>query len=332
LFKAPSGEPECVSRILLIRLDRLGDFILSLPAVDSLRVAYPSAKIDVMVRPYLAGLAGMAPAINNVFVYKGIFDTFRSLPDQKYDVVIDMLRDYRLKPAFIALLSKAPVRIGFKGGFRERLFTHAVNDWKGSSKSMVDIDLELLKPLGVVPHVSIPKLARTPSPRDARAVIAIHPGGYYPSQRWPAKRFADLSSKMLEAFDISLVGLGGPDDRTFVDEIMARIPHQRAKAVFAGPEELVSILARSSMLICNNSGPLHLAAALGVPTVSTMGPTDPMLWWPKGDNQVVIRKAVKCSPCSLGKCREHFCMELITVDEVFGEVRNILEKVYGFKA
>jgi len=62
-----------------------------------------------------------------------------------------------------------------------------------------------------------------------------------------------------------------------------------------------------------------------------MGPTDPVLWWPKGDNQVVIRKGIKCSPCSLGKCKEHLCMDLITVDEVFGEVRKLMEKVYGLK-
>ena len=81
--------------------------------------------------------------------------------------------------------------------------------------------------------------------------------------------------------------------------------------------------------MCNNSGPLHLAAALGVPTVSMMGPTDPVLWWPNGDDQIVIRKDAGCGPCSLGRCGPHKCMDLITVEEVFEKVRDLLESLYG---
>jgi heptosyltransferase-2 len=264
-----------------------------------------------MVRPYLVDLAGMIPAINDVFIYKGMIDAFRFLPNRKYDIAIDMLCDYKLEPAVTALLSKAPVRVGFKGGFREILFTHAVDDWKGSSKSMVDIDLELLRPLNIVPQVKIPKLTRVGRVDSDKIIIAIHPGGYYDSQKWGYDRFTSLAKMITEAYDARVI---------VVDE--------KALPSLKG---FVELLSGCSLLVCNNSGPLHLAAALGVPTVSIMGPTDPSLWWPKGDNQVVIRKGVKCSPCSLGKCRKHLCMDLITVDEVFGEVRKLLGKVYGVK-
>lgn len=329
LFKAPAGEPGRVSRILLIRLDRLGDFILSLPVIDSLRQAYPSAKIDVMVRPYLTGLAGMVPAVNEVLVYSGIVDALRSLPNRKYDIAIDMLCDYKIEPAIVALSSKAPVRIGFKGGFREAFFTHAVYSRKGSSKSMVDIGLELLTPMGIMPRVTIPKLAYSLKPKDAGTVIAVHPGGHYASQRWGFDRFASLVNKLAERYNFHILVIGGAGDRDEVKKIMEAVKGKDVEAIFPDLKELVRILSGCSLLVCNNSGPLHLAAALGVPTVSMMGPTDPALWWPKGEVQTVIRKGLKCSPCLLGQCGEHLCMDLITVDEVFNEARRLLEKNYG---
>jgi heptosyltransferase-2 len=331
LFAVPSGKQGGVSKILIVRLDRLGDLVLSLPLIENLRIAYPSAKIDLLVRPYLADLAGMVKAVNDVIVYRGKIDAFRRLPNREYDIVIDMLRDYRLEPALVTFFSKAPVRIGFRGGFREIFFTHPVDGLQGSSKSMVELDLELLKPLGVQARVTVPKLDPGEMAVKEGPVIAVHPGGHYDSQKWAAGNFASLIKKILEGYKAKVVVVGGPDDKEAVAHIIKIVNDGNAHAVFPSLKDLVHVLAGCDLLVCNNSGPLHLAAALGVPTVSMMGPTDTHLWWPKGDNQVVIRKGVKCSPCSLGKCKEHLCMDLITADDVFGEVRKFLEKIYGYK-
>jgi len=328
IFFAPRAKPDNISRILVIRLDRLGDFVLSIPLIDSLRAAYPASEIDVLVRPYLADLAGMVKTINNVIVYRGKFDAFRGLPARQYDVVIDMLRDYKIEPALVSLFSKAPISVGFKGGFREVLFSRCIDEFKGSGKSIVDLNLELLKPLNVPVSATIPKLDIGKSAAEKGMVIAIHPGGYYESQRWAPDRFAALAEKILEKYSAKVIIIGGPDDRETVERIIKVIDNSDVSAVFPAMKDLAYLLSACSLLICNNSGPLHLAAALGVPTVSMMGPTDPVLWRPKGDNQVVIRKDVGCSPCSLGACGEHRCMDLITADEVFDKIRELLEKLY----
>ena len=112
---------------------------------------------------------------------------------------------------------------------------------------------------------------------------------------------------------------------------MKGIKYGGVTAVFPSMKDLAYLLSTCDLLICNNSGPLHLAAALGVPTVSMMGPTDPVLWRPNGDNQIVVRKDAGCGPCSLGRCGTRRCMDLITVEEVFDKVRGLLERLYGFK-
>jgi len=327
LSPSPAGErADKISRILVIRIDGLGDLILSLPLIDSLRAAYPDAKIDILVRPYLLGLSGVIKSIDTLIAYKGAFDAFRRIPDRKYDVVIDMLRDYRIEPALVSLFSKAPIRIGFKGGFREVLFNRPVDELKNSGKSMVELDLELLKPLNVPASVTVPRIDAGKGAAKEILTIAIHPGGRYESQRWPPARFALLAGKILEGYRASVVIIGGPDDRETVERIIKAVDNSNVKAVFPEMKDLAYLLSASNLLICNNSGPLHLAAALGVPTVSMMGPTDTVLWWPKGDNQIVIRKDTGCSPCSLGRCGPHKCMDLITVEEVLDKVRDMLIK------
>ncbi|MCX5667893.1 MAG: glycosyltransferase family 9 protein [Candidatus Omnitrophica bacterium] len=332
LFAAPAGgRADKISRLLVIRIDRLGDLILSLPLIDSLRAAYPAAKIDILVRPYLLDLSGVIRSIDDLIAYNGAFDMIRRLPGRKYDVVIDMLRDYRIEPALISLFSKAPVRIGFKGGFREVLFNRPVDELRGSGKSMVELGLELLKPLNVPASVTVPKLDTGKGPAKEGLTIAIHPGGHYESQRWPPDRFASLVKKILERYSAKVVVIGGPDDRKAVDRIIRVVDNGNVKAAFPAMKGLVYLISASSLLVCNNSGPLHLAAALGVPTVSMMGPTDPVLWWPNGDDQVVIRKDAGCGPCSLDRCGPHKYMDLITVKEVFDKVRDLLERLYGLK-
>ena len=110
------GRADKISRLLVIRIDRLGDLILSLPLIDSLRAAYPYAQIDILVRPYLLDMAGMIKGIDNVIAYKGSFDAFRRLPNRKYDVVIDMLRDYNINRRSFHCFQKPQSGSGSKVG------------------------------------------------------------------------------------------------------------------------------------------------------------------------------------------------------------------------
>jgi ADP-heptose:LPS heptosyltransferase len=300
-----------ISDILIIRLDRMGDFILSLPVIENLKLRYPEAKITVVVKPYLKELAGMIKSIDNIIVYDGYFSTVAKLRKKRYDIAIDMLCDYKLTPVLLAYMSGAPVRIGFAWGGRELLLTQAVIPAEPPDKHMVELGLDLLKTLGVPISVTIPKIATQRASGSARKMVAIHPGGYYKSQRWPEASFAELAKRVIDELKEDVLLLGGPDDRGLIDEIIDGIGQRICKVAFPGAKDLVGLLLECKVLICNNSGPLHLAAALGIPTVSTMGPTDPVLWWPVGDKNIVIRKDVE--------------MKEIRVDDMYDAVKKVID-------
>ncbi|MDD5729763.1 MAG: glycosyltransferase family 9 protein [Candidatus Omnitrophica bacterium] len=329
-FPARSDRATEVSSVLVIRIDRMGDFILSLPVFDNLRLKYPKARITVAVRPYLKDLAGLVKDIDQVIVCENVFAAAGKIRKQKFDLALDLLCGWRLDSALLAFMSRAPVRAGFKGGFRELLFTHKICAESFAGKTMAELNLEVLNSFGVPVIVTEPRL-RLDKKNTDELVIALHPGGYYKSQRWGADRFALLGKKILERYKVKLAVLGSFEEKQLAGYISQGINNNNARVVLTGMKDLVFFLSGCKLLVCNNSGPLHLAAALGVPTVSMMGPTDPVLWRPAGKNHVVIRKALSCSPCGKAECERRECLDLIGVDEVFSAVKSQLDKIYGIK-
>lgn len=314
-----------IMRVLVVRLDRLGDFVATLPVIDSIKARYPDAEVSVLVRPYLAGLAKEVRSIDRVVAYEGLGATARILRQSGFALAIDPLDDYRIWPAVMAFLSGAPRRAGFSGGFRELLFTDVVRS-RGTRRPMAEINLDVVRALGIPVAGSQPRVAlRGIGGPSKAATVALHPGGHYRSQRWPADRFAELGRMIADAYDVEILVIGGPDDRSAVDTILARVGSARSRALLPDMKTLAEELARSALLICNNSGPLHLAAALGVATVSTMGPTDPARWRPRSDTAIVLRKDLACSPCGRGVCAGHACMDAISVQEMFEAVKKILD-------
>jgi ADP-heptose:LPS heptosyltransferase len=327
LFPAVKQKPQKFSKILLIRLDRLGDFITSLPVIDNLTEAYPEARIYVLVKPYLQELALTIKNIDTVIVYQNFFKTTRRLRRQHFDLAIDLLYDYKLKTAMLAFLSAASTRLGFAWGYRELLFSDFVAPRTFRGKSLVSMNLALIEKIGVPVRVHVPAMHVEKKAFPSRTIIAIHPGGYYPSQRWDRDNFASLAKKLLQRYDCDILVIGTVKEQSLVRQIVSQVNDERARAVFPRMQELAALLSDCACLICNNSGPLHLAAALGVATVSTMGPTIPEMWWPQGNNQIVIRKDLACSPCSKAICQNHDCMNSISIEEMDKAVDSLLEKI-----
>ncbi|MFH1507781.1 MAG: glycosyltransferase family 9 protein [Candidatus Omnitrophota bacterium] len=325
LFK-PRGGSNKIDKILLIRLDRLGDFILSLPVIDNMKLKYPEAKIDILVRPYLSELSGMIKGINKLVVYKNMFISCIFLRKQRYDLAIDLLCDYKLKSALIAYLCAAPRRVGFKQGSRDLFFSHPVES-KGH-KHMVDLTLGLLKPLDIPIRIVIPKIDIAMGHFNKTKAVVIHPGGYYPSQRWGRDRFSQLIASLYLRYKCEIIVVGDKSQKRLVDYIVDK-SGVNARPLCLNLKDLVFTIANCSLFIGNNSGPLHLAASLGIPTISTMGPTDPVLWWPRGEGHVVIRKDISCSPCLKASCREQICMDKIEVGELMQAAAKILDKSHG---
>jgi ADP-heptose:LPS heptosyltransferase len=299
-----------VSKILIVRIDRMGDLVLSIPVIDSLKLRYPKARITVLVRPYLKELSGMIKSIDSVILYDDKIRAIKEIRREKYDIVFDMHYDYKLEPALIAYLSGARERIGFVWGGREALFTHSVKPQALPGMHMVDLCLELLRPMNIPAVVTDPRIEVPQPSGSTHKMVAIHPGGYYPSQRWPSGSFAALARLIVDEMKEDIVIIGGPDDKELVRDIINEIGERNVRFTYPGMKDMALILKECKVLICNNSGPLHLAQAIGVPTVSTIGPTDRTLWWPRGENAIVVDRGNDVTK--------------ITVDEMYEAVKQVV--------
>jgi heptosyltransferase-2 len=234
----------------------------------------------------------------------------------------------------MTFLSGGTYRIGFERAGRE-VFFNVKGLAASSSKRMVDHLLDLAdltggKRKGCEPEVFLSDtemewahkaLAKKGINSDA-VIIAIHPGAHYPSQRWPAERFGEVAKEIVEQSEAKVILLGSSDEKVLLEAIEKRVGADIQTFSCDNIRELIALLSRCDLLVCNNSGPMHIAAALKVPTVSMMGPTVTPLWLPYGEKNVVINKALHCSPCNRAVCKGHECMESITVDEVYKAVQK----------
>jgi len=336
-----------ISNILLVRLDRLGDLVHSLPAIKAVERSFPQAKISVLVNAYTADfLKGQLARANVLVLPAGFWKEVRFLRKIKamcFDLAVDLSSDYPLRPAFLVYLTHAYYRLGYELSGRGVFFNiRAIPaDQKISTRARVfdlvrEIGVEAddkATPLNVTNQVAgeVEKLLFERGIKSQDKLIVVAAGGYYPSQLWGVDNYARLILKILKTHDLKIVLVAGKANAAASAKIFAlvRLDQQVAGRVLEidglALDKLVALILRSSLFIGDNSGPLHIASTLGVPTVSTMGPTEPEIWSPLGDKNIVLRKAVSCSPCNKPTCRKHECMRLIRVEDMLEAVEKQLK-------
>ncbi len=286
--------------ILVIRWDRIGDMVLSTPVFQTLKAAYPEAAIDVLASSSNAPIVAEHPAVDEVIVWQGrtrsiwsrhSLKALRDLREREYDLVVDLLIDWSVSTALLAALI-APHRTGFSDHGKGACYT--LRGPRSDSRThLLTNNARLLDSLGIDargirPSLAIPRL----SPPFRLKKVVIHPGGYYESQRWPALRWVELAGELLTSADIDEVCLmPDPADESNLAALWQKQVPGGAIISPADIGELMTEIARFDAVLCNNSGPLHIAGALGISTLSTLGPTNPDMWWPVGDRQVVVESA-----------------------------------------
>jgi heptosyltransferase II len=325
------GAPgETIRRILFIRLDRVGDVVLSTPAIEALKRNYPGSEITVLLRPQTAALLENNPHVDRCVILDagaGPAEQYRILQDlrrRRFDLAVDPCVDWKLSTALIAWLSGAQCRIGYPCGGREAFFT-TIAGHPGNHAHMAEVILGTLMPLGIDRTNPQPRLYLTDEERKQAAgwlvertggvkpLIGIHPGAYYATQRWLPEHFAVLADRLQESFDVVL--FGGPADEGIVHRIQSLMSGRTLKVVTPDIRWFAALLSSCRLFVCNNSGPLHVASALGIPTVSIMGPTVKELWSPLGEKHAVLRMdGLSCIGCNRGVCPTGSldCMRLIT--------------------
>lgn len=323
-------------KILIVKPSSLGDVVHSLPFLNALSRRFPDAKIDWVIARGLEDILEGHPMIHRLWVidkdtWKSIRNArntirevtllFRQLKSQAYDVVVDL--QGLLRSGLITRATGSPVRIGFREA-REgstMFYTHRVAG--GKAIHAVDRYLKIAEHLGC----SLSEVCFPFPPLENASSLTLHsptftaddtfavlvPGARWRTKRWPPEKFAQVASLL----PIRTLIIGSRSDQSIAETIVS---FSRGKATsLAGMtnlKELIGIMKKARFVLSNDSGPMHIAAALGVPVVALFGPTDPQRTGPYGQGHVVVRAETSCAPCFRRTCADMACMEKIMPEDV----------------
>ncbi|NJD68361.1 MAG: lipopolysaccharide heptosyltransferase I [Candidatus Methylomirabilota bacterium] len=348
-----------VQRILIIKPSSLGDVVHALPFLSSLRRRYPDRYIAWLIEEEAAGLLLGHPLLDRVIVsgrrrwgravrsplhgsgtLREVAALIAELRRGQYDLVIDL--QGLLKSALMVLCAGAPFRVGLAGG-REgsgRALTHVVPLPPGPVHA-VDRYLEAARFLGAEPLVKTFVFASRPDD-GARAeallaeagvgpnmpVIALNPQARWRTKLWGEGEFAHVGEILAHRYGARIIFIGSSADLPIARRLARRMnPPPFVATGRTDLKDLIALLQRIDLLVTVDSGPMHLAAALGTPLVALFGPTDPRLVGPYGGEGVVLRVPLPCSPCSKRRClieTDRLCMQSISVEQVIEAAATLL--------
>lgn len=344
-------------RLLIVRLSALGDIVHALPVLGAIREAHPDAEIDWAVDArYEAVLDLVAGPLGRVVVrapeagrsanrvafadgVRGWLAAARELRRRHYDAALDL--QGLLKSAALARASGARRVIGFdRAGLRER---HAA--WFLTDRVPTDGRAHVVrKNLGVVSALGItpPAVVRMPIVVPASAVadavvessagtggrfVVLNPGGGWPNKRWEPARFGELAARIQEYLGLPSWIVWGPGDEDLAGEVVAQSRGAARQAPATALGDVLALASRAALFVSGDTGPLHLAAAVGTPIVALFGPTWPHRNGPWDDGDEVISRAPACGCHHKRQClRERRCLDDISVDNVFGAVQRRLAR------
>lgn len=339
---------------LLVRgVNWIGDGVMTLPALTALRKALPEAKISLLVKPWVAPVFENNPNIDEIILYddkhKGIIGKLNlSRMLNKKDFCSAILFQNAFDAALITFLAGIRKRFGYNRDGRGFFLNSALPLPHNKDKThQIYYYLNLVEQLGLKPGYSEPYIflkheerlhAREMLNHMRKPILAINPGATYGSaKRWFPDRFAEIANWFISDTGGSAIIFGGKTEVDIADEIYKKvIPGFRTPdslqnlAGKTSLRELISLISECDVFVTNDSGPMHIACAVRTPLVAIFGSTDPVLTGPPpgvdGDNRIVIKPDLSCSPCFERSCKTNDlrCMYAITSDEVYYDIKKIL--------
>jgi len=353
-------------RILVIRLDLIGDLVLSLTVVHLLKRTYPDAEIDLLALPSSAKIAASDPALNEIIAYdpniwrraqallrpknwSALRALYKRLHARQYDLTVNVFGNWG---AVLAVLSGAPRRVGFAGEAYPGFMTDSVpgRHWDDPAAPLHEVDycLQLAQAAGasITPDDRIPHLAVDPQAyREIEKLLAregIQPGSKLiachvssnngQSKRWPVPYWATLIERLIREDGDSVVLTGAQNDLALIELILQRThEHPVNLAGKTSLTQLAALLQRADLVVTGDSGPMHIAAAVGTPLIAIHGPTNPAHSGPLSPKATVLRSDIWCSPCYAAKspadCRFFTtqCMKNIVPEQVITVIHEKLQ-------
>lgn len=329
-------------RILLIRLSSLGDVVLTTPVIRAVRAHFPDAYIAMLVAKQSADVLRENPHLDEIITFDRsaknkdtgeMLRVVRILRERKFTLALDLQGKFRTE--LLMYLSGAAERVG-KG----RLCT--VRAREQGNKHATRHYFDLLHAVGIPAVDQRLEMFFASSERidatqrfDAAGItetglkVGLFPGAGWKLREWMPERFAAIGDKLVQHFNANVLIFGGQKEAELVHTV-ADLMDARA-VTFAGNlqiRELAACVEKCDLFLTNDTGPMHIAAAVGTPTVSLFGPGNHIRFQPLGELHQTIRHDVPCSPCKqfTDKCKDNICMKGIGIDEVWESVSHTLAK------
>lgn len=336
-------------RILIVRTDRIGDVLLSTPVIKALRDSYPNAYIAVMVSPYAKDIVDGNPYLDEVIIYdkEGKHKSWRrslkfaqNLKNKRFDLALLLHPTNRAH--LVTFFSGIPRRIGYGRNFRFLLTDRLKHAKQLGQKHELEYAMDLVRCLGIEPKDKIlfmpikpeserwvEELFKREGIKASDSLLALHPAASCPSKVWPNERFAQVADKLVQQYGFKVLVICGPKDLALAEGV---IKQMRSLAINLSGKtsvsQLASVLKRCNLFISNDSGPVHIAAAVGTPVISIFGRNQaglsPARWGPTGKKDKILHKEVGCIECLAHNCVKEFtCLKAITVDDVVKAVESM---------
>jgi lipopolysaccharide heptosyltransferase I len=324
--------------ILVVRLGALGDIVHAIPAVAAIRRAHPTARIDWLVERKHRAIVDLLTAVDRTIELErpslsAWVAATRELRGSAYDIAIDF--QGLMKSAVLARVSGAPRVVGFSiWHLREktaRPFYSA--SAPAESAHVIRKNLQLLRVIGIedqaitfpIADVVSPALDEVRRQTGARPFALINPGAAWPNKRWPVDRFAELATFLREASGLVPVVVWGPGEASLATAVIAASENAAVAAPPTSILDLVALARRAALVVSGDTGPLHIATAVGTPTVSIFGPTDPERNGPWSVDDVSVSRFDRCDCHYDRTCHaSSWCLESVTVAEVCAAIQHRL--------
>ena len=332
----------------------IGDVVLTTPLIRSVRNAFPDAYIAYMGERNAVSLLEHNPNLNEIISFDFTRPTFIEQPrvawqlrHRRFDLAIDLFNNPRT--ALLMYLSGAKTRVGAERKGRGSLYTVRVRD-DGEPKSAIEFHNLFIRAVGIPPTAAKTEILLTKDERReariylqwldhanapldmSKPIIGLHPGATWPAKCWLPQRFAELADVLRARLGAQIILTAGPRDADSVNEVLKH-SFARTKVIAGLPlRQLAAVLSHCAAYVANDNGTMHIAAAVGTPTIGIFGPGEENIWFPysREEGHRALRRDVPCHPCHLDFCNREGdgymeCMKLLTVQDVFAAVEQALK-------
>ncbi len=321
-------------RILLIRPDKIGDLILTLPMATVIKQSLPNAHISLLVREYTAPLVGLAPDVDETVIYDTdlpLFDTVSFLRATNSDIVFFFGSKFKLTLA--AFLAQIPIRVGRAAWLHSFLFNRRIYEHRKTAESNeAEYNVRMLNEIGIatnwtpLPNLDQTLISKVTLPFSEYIVLHLTTGGSAP--HWNDKNFIELGSWLNRIFKIPIVLTGLPQDHEYLFSIGARMKHSNCNVHIHTKSsllELASVLKDAKLVVSGSTGPGHIAAALGVPTIGLFPGVVPLSkerWGFRG-KQTMNLSTLTWPKAACPHCKDCICINEISMAQVIKGIKDL---------